>query len=95
MSFNTTTDRQRRREQLTADILQQVRNAVQDELADAPEAITCDELEEIEQTVMSHTERVVDALGIQEMQSERALLAHIESARTNANRLIREGSSKA
>ena len=88
MTQTSHADRQRHRDQLTADILQQVRNAVQDELAGAPESITLDELGQIEQTVMAHTQHVVDALSIDEMQSEGALLSHIASARTDTNRLI-------
>jgi hypothetical protein len=91
---NTTTDRQRQRAKLTADILQQVRNAVQDELADAPESFGFEELESIEEIVLSDSQHIVEALSVQEMQSERALVAHIARARTSANRLIREGSSK-
>ncbi len=91
---NTTTDRQHQREQLTADILQQVRSAIQDELADAPESFSFEESEVVEQTVMSHTQLVVAALGISEMQNEGALLAHIANARADASRLIREGAVK-
>jgi hypothetical protein len=87
---NATTDRQQRREQMTTDIIQQVRNAVQEELAGAPESFSFDELEQIEQMVLSHTQQVVDALSVDEMGSEGALLAHIANARTDANRLIRD-----
>jgi hypothetical protein len=81
---------QDQREQLNADILQQVRNAVQDELAGAPESFGLDDLERIEESVMSHSQVVVAALGIAEMQSVRALPALIAIARADAVRLIGE-----
>ncbi|MGD1095524.1 MAG: hypothetical protein ABSB35_26455 [Bryobacteraceae bacterium] len=87
---NTATDRKRRREEMTADIEQQVRNAVQDELAGAPLSFDCDELERIEESVMSHTQHVLGALSFEEMQSEGALLSHIANARLDTTRRINE-----
>lgn len=63
MNFNTTTDRQRLRKEMTDDITQQVRDAVLEELADAPESLRREELENIEETVLAHTRLVVDALS--------------------------------
>lgn len=85
---NTTTNRQQRREQMTEDIVQQVRHAVQEELTGAPSSFTFEELERIEECVMSHTHRVVNALSFEEMQSEGALLSHIAQARLDTNRKL-------
>ena len=90
MTQKPQTERLRRRKEMTDDIIQQVRNAVQDEVAGAPESISFDELERIEQNVMSHTQLVVDALGYEEMQSEGALLTHIANARSETNKLLRD-----
>jgi hypothetical protein len=88
MSFTTTTDRQRRRKEMTDDIIQQVRDAVREELADAAVAFRREELDNIEESLLAHTRLVVDALGYEEMQSEGALLSHIANARLETNRLI-------
>jgi hypothetical protein len=90
MNFNSPTDRQRLRKEMTDDITQQVRDAVLEELADTPESLRREELENIEDTVLAHTRLVVDALGYEEMQSEGALLSHIANARVETNRLIRD-----
>ena len=72
------------------DIIQQVREAVRDELTDAPECFSREQLEEIENEIMSHTQQVVDALGFDELQSQGALLSHIANARWDTGRLMRE-----
>jgi hypothetical protein len=87
---NSPTDRLRQREQLTADVIDRVRQAIQEELAGAPQAINADDQEEINRTILDHTRRVVEALSIDEMGSEGALLSHIANARTETNRRIRE-----
>ena len=89
MNFTTPTDRQRR-QGVTDDIIQQVRDAVREELAGTGESFTVKVHEEIEEIVMSHTQQVVDALSYDEMQSEGALLSHIADARRDTQRLIRE-----
>jgi hypothetical protein len=83
-------NRQRRRKEMTDDIIERVREAVREELADAPEAFRREELESIEENVLAHTHLVMDALSFDEMQSEGALLSHIANARLETNRLIRE-----
>lgn len=90
MNLNAITDGQRRRNETTDDIIQQVRDAVRDELADAPESFRREGLEAIEETVLAHTHLVVAALGFEELQSEGSLLSHIANARVETNSLIRE-----
>ena len=90
MNLNTSNDRQRRRDQMTTDIVGRVLEAVKEELGDAPVSLSREEREAIESSVLAHTRLVVDALGTQEMQSERALLSHVSNARQETNRLIRE-----
>jgi hypothetical protein len=83
-------DRQRRRKEMSDDIIERVRNAVHEELDDAPESLRSEELENIEGSVLGHTRLVVDALSIEEMGSEGALLSHIANARWETQRLMRD-----
>lgn len=82
------TDHERRHEQMACDIIQQIRNAVQDELAGAPASFAFEELERIEESVISETRRVIDELSFEEMQSEAALAFHIANARFDTNRRV-------
>ena len=79
-----------RRKEFTDDIIEHVRGAVREELADAAETLRPEDVEFIEDSVMAHTRLVVDALSFGEMQSEGARLSHIANARYETNRLIRE-----
>ena len=88
--MKNTTVRQHRRQQTTADIIQQVRNAVQDELAGAPASLGLEELEGIEESVIANTQRVVDGLSTEAMESEAALPLHIANARLETNRRVNE-----
>lgn len=90
MKFHAPPDRQRRRQEMTDDIIERVREAVQEELTDATAGFSREQLEEIEKEIMSHTQQVVDALGFDEMQSEGALLSHIANARWDTGRLLWE-----
>jgi hypothetical protein len=81
---------ERRRQQTTADIIQQVRNAVQDELAGAPASFDLEELDRIEESVISETQRVIDTLSLEEMEYEAALAFQIAKARLGTNRQINE-----
>jgi hypothetical protein len=90
MTQSPHSDRQRRRKEMTDDIIQRVRDAVQEKLADAPDPFRSDDLDAIEDTVLAHTRQVVDALSIEEMGSEGALLSHIANARWETQRLMRE-----
>jgi hypothetical protein len=88
--MNKTTDRQSRRDTLTAGIIEQVRNAIQEELAFAPQSLTDQSREEIENEVLTHSRMVVDALSTEEMTSEGALLSHIANARCDTVRYMRD-----
>lgn len=83
-------NRQSRRKEITDDIIEQVRDAVREELADAPASFTREQLEEIEESVLAHSRLIMDALSFDEMQSGGALLSHIANARYETNRLMRE-----
>jgi S-adenosylmethionine:diacylglycerol 3-amino-3-carboxypropyl transferase len=90
MNFKTTIERQCLRQELTDDIIEQVREAVREEMADAPESFSPETLEGIEDSVLAQTQLVVDALSFEEMQSEGGLLSHLANARVETNRLIRD-----
>ena len=90
MNFKTTIERQCLRQELTDDIIEQVREAVREELADAPATLRPVDLEAIEDSVLAQTQLVVDALSFEEMQSEGGLLSHLANARVETNRLIRD-----
>ena len=90
MRFHTSPDRQRRRQEMTDDIVQRVREAVREELTDATAGFSRKQLEEIESEIMAHTQQVVDAISFDEMGSQGALLSHIANARWDTNRLMRE-----
>jgi hypothetical protein len=90
--MNNKTDRQNRREAVTADIIERVRSAIRDELLFAPASLTDKDRESIEDEILTHSRMVVDALSTDEMKSEGALLSHIAKARWDTNRLIRNKS---
>jgi hypothetical protein len=90
MKFHAPPDHQRRRQEMTDDIIERVREAVREELTDAAAGFSGEQLEAIENEIMAHTQRVVDALGFDEMQSEGALFSHIADARCDTGRLMRE-----
>ncbi len=88
--MNNKTDSQSRRDTLTADIIEQVRNAIHEELLFAPQSLTDDGREAIEDDILTQSRIVVDALSTEEMTSEGALLSHIANARWDTTRLIRD-----
>lgn len=91
MNPNTTTDRRRQREELTAELLDRVREAVREELGDAPpESLKAEELEHIEQSILTDTQLIVDAASLDELTSEGALLRHVANTRSDIQRLIRD-----
>ena len=88
--MNNKTDSQSRRDTLTADIIEQVRNAIHEELLFAPQSLTDDGREAIEDDILTQSRIVVDALSTEEMTSEGALRSHITNARWDTTRLIRD-----
>jgi hypothetical protein len=90
MNFHNSPDQLRRRKDMSDEIIDQVRTAIWEELADAAAGFSRKQLEDIETDIMAQTQRVVDALGFDEMGSQGALLSHIANARWDAGRLIRE-----
>jgi hypothetical protein len=79
------------RDQITADITSQVRNEIDDVLAEAPERFENEELDAIEKQVLAHTSLVLDALSASEIQSQSALDRHIAQAIAETRRLIHAG----
>jgi hypothetical protein len=80
------------REQLEKDIVQQVRNEVQEVLLlHAPPTWPDDRLDDIEKQVLDHTRLVLDALSANELQSAGALQNHIFQAIAETKRVIRMG----
>ncbi len=80
------------RDQIEADIIQQVGNATEEALLlHAPVNWPNERLDEIEEEVLAHTRLVLDSLSASELQSEGALAAHIDQAVAETRRLIRSG----
>jgi hypothetical protein len=84
------THRKTRRELFTKNITEQIRLAIRNELESAPSSLTHEDRAAIEDEILSHTSRVLDALSSAEMTSEGALLSHIANARYEAHLLIRD-----
>jgi len=78
------------RELLSERITNEVRDAIRYECASTEPALTEAETALIENEFLIRTRRLLDALSSAEMSSERALLAHLNDARGEANRLIRQ-----
>ena len=80
------------RNQLEADIVQQIQNDVQEALLlHAPTTWSDERLDHIEQQVLDHTRLVLDALSTVELQSEGALRTHIGQAVADTKRILRQG----
>ena len=84
------TDRRNRRKTLTADVIERVQSAIQEELEAAPQSLTEERREAIEEQVLAHTRLLLDALSVDEMLSEGALFSHIANARFDVSRLIHQ-----
>jgi hypothetical protein len=78
------------REILTEDICDHIRSAVREELADAPSSLTEAERTAIEDEILEHTNRVLDALSSTEITSTIGLFSHAQHARADAQRFIRD-----
>jgi hypothetical protein len=80
------------RDQLESDILNQVRNEIDDALLlHAPTRWPDERLDEIEQQVLDHTGLVLATLSTTELQSQGALQNHIVLAVAETKRMIRMG----
>jgi hypothetical protein len=80
------------RDEIESDIVQQVRNEIQEVLLlHAPPTWPDDRLDDIEKQVLDHTRLVLDALSANELQSAGALQSHIVQAVAEVKRLIRTG----
>ena len=89
--MNPNSNSQQRRDELTADILQQIANEVQETLLfNAPKGWPTERLEEIEEEIVAHSRHVLDALTIQELSSAGALRVHIGGAVAETKRLVHQ-----
>ena len=86
-SIQTTT-----RESIESDVLQQVRNYVQETiLLNATPDWSDEQCEDFEENIMAHTKAIVSALTTQELNSTPALQQHICGAVAETKRLIHGG----
>jgi hypothetical protein len=77
------------RDETESDVLQQVRNYVQETiLLHAPPMWSNEQCEEVEENIMAHTKAIVSALTTQELNSTTALQRHIDEAVAETKRLI-------
>ena len=68
-----------------------VQRAVREEIEDkAPEKLTEQDRDLTEKAILQHTNHILDALSLDEMQSEFALLRHVADARAEAVQLVHE-----
>lgn len=80
---------------MESDILQQVRNEVQEALLfHAPTTWADERLEAVEERILDHTRLVLAALSMNELRSAGALRTHIAQAGADTKRLIRCGGLK-
>jgi arabinogalactan endo-1,4-beta-galactosidase len=91
MNENTTTTLPVR-EEIESDIIDQVRNEIEDALLqNAPNSWSDERCEAVEEHVLDHTRLVLAALSTKEIQSAGALQAHIVQAIAETKRIIRMG----
>ena len=82
-------------EQFEADIVQQIRNEVQETLLLHDPAKWTDEKDEaVEKSVLDHSRLVLAALSTAELQSAGALQRHISQAIAETKRVIRQGGAR-
>jgi hypothetical protein len=86
---NTYAARQRHRDRLAADVIQQARNAVDDLLARTPEEWGEEITQPIEGYVMARTRLAVESMDLDELRSDFLWGNQIDAARADARRLIR------
>jgi hypothetical protein len=82
------TDRQQQREELTAAIIVQVREAVQELFGETPADFPVEAKTSIEHELVIHTELITNAIGIEDLKSERAIRSHIEKTIVSAKYMI-------
>ncbi len=80
------------RSEIEADIVQQVREEVQEAiLLHAPKSWKQERREAVEESVLAESRMILDALSTKELVSTGALLSHIGRAIDETKRLIRQG----
>jgi hypothetical protein len=79
---------------LKAEIIQDVEQIVDEEIADSQFELTDQARQSVRDELVNYTQRILDALSSQEMQSESALVLHLYRTRVDAQRLIRERRSR-
>jgi hypothetical protein len=80
------------RDEIESDIIQQLREEVQETiLHHAPQSWSLESREAVEESVLADTRMILDALSTSELQSAGALRMHIGRARSEAKRLVHQG----
>ena len=82
------TSKQQLRESLSAEILADLEQEINDELASAPASLTDDDRKAIRNEVIAHTRVVTDALTVAELKNEGARRAYVCGALANVRRAI-------
>ena len=77
------------RQELCAEILEDVARVISEELADAPSTMTEEARKAIEDDLIGETTRMLEAVSLQEMQSVGAQVTHLAKTRAEVQRLIR------
>jgi hypothetical protein len=79
-----------RREHLTADIIEEVKRVVREELCDSSITLSAEARQAVENEILGHTNHILEALSSEEMASEGALVSHLANARLGTQRIIRD-----
>ncbi len=80
--------KQQIRDSLTAEILADLEQEINDEFAWAPENLTDDDRKAIRDEILAHTRTVIDALTIAELRNDGARRAYTCTALANVQRAI-------
>jgi hypothetical protein len=85
MNYNQS---QSERHRLSVEIVEDVRQVFVQELADAPRTLTDEARKAIEDEMIGRTERLLEALTLEEMKSAGAQARHLANVRTDIQHLI-------
>jgi hypothetical protein len=84
----------RDRGSLQAEIIQDVEQVIDEELADSPFALTDQARRSIRDEIVNYTQRILEALSFDEMRSQGAQALHLANMRSEVQCLIRERRSR-
>ena len=87
---NTAEQRMKKRKLLEAEAIEYIRKSLQDELLDAPAEWSAETLKELEHEKIAESQRLLDALGISELEHAFALQRHSERAVSELRMEVRQ-----